>query len=128
MCPTTEADAAKTSPVARQPGAAMDNVQLRFYVREDQKCHIAYVYEWLLLLAHRLGIPTATVTRVWAGFDRSFSPSTQHIEDMTAVRMVIVEMLASEKQAQQVLDLIASENLGLTYTRHLIEYGETPRA
>ncbi|MGH8113051.1 MAG: hypothetical protein ACREPL_14210 [Rhodanobacteraceae bacterium] len=62
-----------------------------------------------------------------AGFDRGFSPAAQRIEDMAASRMVVVEMLASEEQANQVIDLVASENLGLPYTRHPVECSETPR-
>lgn len=128
MYPPIEADQANLSSAAKLPDSAMGRVQLRFYTREDQKCHIAYVHEWLLLLARRLDISTATATRTLAGFDRNSGAATRHVEDMAAGRTVIVEMLASEEQAQRVLDLLAAENLGLPYTRHTVTYAESPRA
>jgi hypothetical protein len=126
MFHTNEAGIARTSPVARQQDTAVDHVPPRLYVREYQKCHLAYVYERLLLLTHRLGAPTAAVIRVYAGFNCSFSLSARHREDRTGVRMVIVEMLAGKKQAQRMLEPVASETPGLT--RHFTEYSETPYA
>jgi PII-like signaling protein len=114
------------SPGTHEPGVPVNCIRLRFYTHERQTFHMVAVHVWLLLLAHRLSIVTAAVTRSMTGFDRFCGANIQHVEELACDPAVIVELIASEVQETQLLDLIAAEGLQVAYTRHAIEYHEIP--
>jgi len=102
----------------------MNRVNLRFYTYELQEHHTLYLYEWLLVLAHRLGIKAGTAIRATAGYGRFADSHAYPVQELTVNRPIIVEFIITEEEAEKLLTMIATEDVQMHYTRHLVEYHE----
>lgn len=100
----------------------MNCVHLRFYTYALQEYHSVFLYEWLLLLARRLGIHAGAAIKANAGFGRFSNVDPHHTEELTANRPIIVEFNLSDEDADRLLGMIAAEDLHVPYTRHAVEY------
>jgi uncharacterized protein len=106
----------------------MKGVHLRLYTSENRKHHGLLVYEWLLDHAKKMGIHGGSAFRAIAGFGRHGKMHEQHFFELAGEIPVLVEFIVSEEQADQLLDLLRSEQLHLFYARLITEYGETGSA
>lgn len=102
----------------------MNRVNLRFYTYEFQQYHTLFLYEWLLVLAHRLGIKAGTATRATAGYGRFTEAHAYRAEELTVNRTIIVEFIVTDDDAEKLLAMIAKEAVQMSYTRHPVEYHE----
>lgn len=100
----------------------MNRVHLRFYTYALQEYHSVFLYEWLLLLARRLGIHAGSAIQAMAGFVRFGNMDTPHLEELTANRPIIVEFNLSDEEADKLLGMIAAEDVRVPYTRHAVEF------
>jgi hypothetical protein len=106
------------------PESIAQRIQLRFYTHAPQHYHMVSMHEGLLLLARRLGVDAAVSWRDFAGFGRFTGEGQPRTPEAAAGPVVIVELLVSEVQEQQLLELLAAEKLPVAYTRQAVEYHE----
>lgn len=99
-------------------------IQMRFCTHEFQRYHMVSIYEELLLLAQRLGVDMVVAYRSVAGFDPFSDRGRERVLEPRADPAIIVELLVSEVQEQQLLELIAGQKLPVVYTRQWVEYHE----
>ncbi|MEW9570393.1 DUF190 domain-containing protein [Rhodanobacter sp. Si-c] len=100
----------------------MNCVHLRFYTRALEEYHSVFLYEWLLLLARRLGIHAGVAIQAIAGFGYLGDAGSCHVEELATSRPIIVEFNVSDEEADKLLGMIAAEDLRVPYTRHVVEY------
>lgn len=103
----------------------MNSVHLRFYTYELQEYHTLFLYEWLLVLANRLGIKAGTAIRATAGYGRFTASQAHRAQELTVNRPILVEFIVSDEEAEKLLAVIAAEDLHISYTRHPVEYRES---
>ncbi|MFA6987359.1 MAG: DUF190 domain-containing protein [Arenimonas sp.] len=102
----------------------MTGVHLRLYTYENRKHHGLLVYEWLLDHAKKMGIQGGSAFRAIAGFGRQGKVHEQHFFELAGEVPVLVEFMVSQAQADQLLELLRSEQLHLFYARQPTEFGE----
>ena len=103
----------------------MIGVRLCFYTCELEEYHTLFVYEWLLVLANRLGIRTGTAIRAVAGSGRFASSHEPLVHELGVNPPILVEFIISKEDAEKLLDMIATEDLHMSFTRHPVEYSRT---
>ena len=101
---------------------------LRFYTHENRKHNHLLLYEWLLEQAKRCGIHGGSAFRAIAGYGRHGVLHEQHFFELAGELTVTVEFLLDEAQAQQLLDLIASEKVQVFYSKFPAAFGVTTEA
>lgn len=106
----------------------MKGVHLRLYTYENRRHHGLPVYEWLLDRAQKLGIQGGSAFKAMAGFGRHGKLHEQHFFELAGEEPVLVEFIASEEQADLLLQLRVAEQLYLFYGRLPTEYGEVGQA
>lgn len=111
-----------------QRKSTAQRIQMRFYTHEFQRYHTVSMYEELLLFAQRPGVDMVVAYRSVAGFDPFSGRGRERVLEPRADPTIIVELLVSEVQEQQLLELIAVKKLPAVYTRQWVEYHEVFRA
>ena len=98
-------------------GDAMNGSFLRFYVLERQQIHHLPVWEWLLERANRMGIRGGSAFRAIAGFGRHHTMREAHFVELAGLQPVEVEFIVTDKECDELLDLIRRERVRLFYAR-----------
>ncbi|HVC18069.1 MAG TPA: DUF190 domain-containing protein [Rhodanobacter sp.] len=98
-------------------------INLRFYTYEFEEYHTLFLYEWLLVLANRLGIRTGTAIRAMASSGRFAGSHEPLVDELGVDPPIVVEFIVTDEEAEKLLDMIAAEDLQLSYTRHAVEHG-----
>ncbi|WP_240099254.1 DUF190 domain-containing protein [Thermomonas flagellata] len=101
----------------------MKGTHLRLYTYESRKIHGKLVYEWLLEQARALGIHGGSAFRALAGYGREGELHEMHFYELAGELPVLVEIIASDEQVQQLLEAIEREGLRMFYARLPAEYG-----
>src|SRR3989442_10968733 len=90
---------------------------LRFYVHENQRCHGRLFWEWLLEQANQLGIRGGSAFRAMAGFGRRHQLHEDHFFELAGALTVEGEVILSDTQAQQLIELVQNEKERLFYAQ-----------
>ena len=103
----------------------MEGSFLRFYVRENQRCHGVLLWEWLLEQANQMGIGGGSAFRAMAGFGRHHHLHEDHFFELAGTLTVQVEFIVTDVEAQRLLDLLRAENIGVFYAQIPARFGLT---
>ena len=101
----------------------MKGFSLRFYMHESQKHRGVPLHEWLLVQAKQRGIAGGSAFRAIAGFGRHGVMSEQHFFELAGQQTVLVEFIASEAEADELLRLAREDGAPLFYARFPAEFG-----
>jgi PII-like signaling protein len=93
----------------------MEGSFLRLYVHEGQLHHGRPLWEWLLESANRLGIRGGSAFRAMAGFGRHHVVREAHFFELAGTLTVEVEFIVTDEEAQQLLQLLRTEDLRMFY-------------
>ena len=104
----------------------MNGVSLKFYTYELEKQGHHLLYEWLLEMAKKQGLPGGSVIRAIAGFGHHKKLHEEHFFELAANVPVEIQFILSKEQATQFLNLLKQENIHLFYTLSPIEYNTIP--
>jgi PII-like signaling protein len=106
-----------TTSVNDSGGGNMNGSFLRFYVREGQSIHHRPVWEWLLERANKLGIRGGSAFRAVAGFGRHHKLHEAHFFELAGTLAIEVEFIVTEKECEELLELLRVERVRLFYAR-----------
>ncbi|MCW5954698.1 MAG: DUF190 domain-containing protein [Propionibacteriaceae bacterium] len=99
---------------------------LQIHVAEHDRHRGELMYEWILEHARSLGIPGGTALRSIAGYGRQQGAQQQHgLMDLTPNLPIVLQFLCSAQQIDNLVSLLASEQLNLFYTRTSTRIGWT---
>lgn len=101
----------------------MEGFFLRFYLRENQRCHGKLAWEWLLDQANKLGIRGGTAFKAMAGFGHHHHLQEERFFELAGELAVEVEFVVSEAEANQLLQLLQQEALRVFYARIPARFG-----
>lgn len=101
----------------------MQGSLLRFYVHENHRHHGKLVWEWLLEQGNRLGIRGGSAFKAMAGFGRHHMLREARFFELAGTLTVEVEFIASEEDAQRLLDLVHREQVRLFYAYSPAHFG-----
>jgi PII-like signaling protein len=93
----------------------MDGSYLRFYVPQSQRLHGAPLWDWLLHAANRLKIRGGSAFHAMAGFGHHHRVHEDRFFELGGSLIVEVEFIVTAAEKQQLLELIANENVRLFY-------------
>jgi len=96
---------------------------LRFYVHENRTHRHVALFEWLLEQAKKLGIHGGSAFRAIAGFGRHGILHEEHFFELSADMTVVIEFVATDDEAERLLELLRSERVSIFYTRVQGEFG-----
>lgn len=102
----------------------MNSVCLQIFVTESQRHHGKLVYEWLLDLAQRAGVPGGSAFRALAGFGRHHRHDAAFFE-LAGDVPVVVEFFVDDAGADRLLQAVAEAGLRLVYARLPAQTGLT---
>lgn len=88
---------------------------LRFYVTEGHRLHGTLLWKWLLRVAHQMNIRGGSAFHALAGFGRHHLMHEDRFIEVGGSLIVAVEFIVAEEEKQQLLDLVAAENIRLFY-------------
>ncbi|MCS7100293.1 MAG: DUF190 domain-containing protein [Burkholderiaceae bacterium] len=100
-------------------------VQLQFYFPEGSRHGHQLLHEWLLAQAQACGIKGASVFRAIAGYGRHGRAHYGHFFETAGQLPLEVRIVTTEALAEQLLALLAREQLHVFYVRRPVEYGWT---
>ena len=100
-------------------------VQLQFYFPEGARHKHVLLHEWLLGRARDCGIKGASVFRASAGYGRHGRMHYGHFFETAGELPLEMRIVTTEDLAEQLLALLAREQLHLFYVRTPVEYGWT---
>jgi PII-like signaling protein len=92
-------------------------------VREGQYVHHRPVWEWLLERASKLGIRGGSAFRACAGFGRHHKLHEAHFLELAGTLAIEVEFIVTEKECEELLELIRREHIRLFYARVPAHFG-----
>ena len=101
----------------------MQSIYLKIYMAENQKHDGVLLYEWLLERAKVMGIQGGSAFRAISGFGRHGVLHEEGFFELAGKLPVEVGFAVSEKEANQLLALLQSENLKLFYVKMNAEFG-----
>ncbi len=101
----------------------MEGSFLRFYLHEDQRCHGHLAWEWLLGEANKLGIRGGSAFRAMAGFGRYHHINEDHFFELAGTLTVEVEFIVTEKESEQLMELLHREKLRVFYAHIPARFG-----
>jgi PII-like signaling protein len=101
----------------------MKGSSLRFYMHENHRHRGMLLYEWLLEEAKKHGIHGGSAFRAIAGFGRHGVISEQHFFELAGQQTVLVEFIATEREAEKLLGLAREDGAHLFYARFQAEFG-----
>ncbi|MCU0934220.1 MAG: DUF190 domain-containing protein [Thiobacillaceae bacterium] len=105
----------------------MNQVCIRFYVREGMRHAHQPIHEWLFAQARVAGIAGGTAFRASAGFGRH-GLHEEHFFELAGTLPECVEFFATEEQTTALLDHVAAAGLKLFYVRFPVRLGITGAA
>ena len=103
----------------------MNGSFLRFYVRENQRCHGILLWEWLLEQANRMGIRGGSAFRAMAGFGRRHQLHEDHFFELAGTLTVEVEFIVTDEEAARLLDLLRTEKIRVFYAQIPAQFAMT---
>ena len=95
----------------------MEGSFLRFYARENQRCHGILLWEWLLEQANRMGIRGGSAFRAMAGFGRRHQLHEDHFFELAGTLTVEIEFIVTDEEATRLLDLLRTEKIRVLYAQ-----------
>ena len=95
----------------------------RFYVHEDHRHHGRLVWEWLLEQGNKLGMRGGSVFKAMAGFGRHHVLHEARFFELAGSLTVEVEFIATQEEAQKLLDLLHQETIRLFYAYTPASFG-----
>lgn len=95
----------------------------RFYVHEGHRHHGRLVWEWLLEQGNALGMRGGSAFRAMAGFGRHHVLHEATLFEPAGSLTVQVEFIATQQEAQKLLDLVHREKVRLFYTYTPVCFG-----
>jgi PII-like signaling protein len=101
----------------------MKGTSLRFYMHENYRHRGVLLHEWLLEAAKKRGIRGGSAFRAIAGFGRHGVISEQHFFELAGQATVLVEFLATEREADELLRLVREDGAAVFYARFAVEFG-----
>lgn len=103
----------------------MNGSFLRFYVRENQRCHGILLWEWLLEQANRMGVRGGSAFRAMAGFGRRHQLHEDHFFELAGTLTVEVEFIVTDEEAARLLDLLRTEKIRVFYAQIPAQFAMT---
>lgn len=103
----------------------MNGSFLRFYVRENQRCHGILLWEWLLEQANRMDIRGGSAFRAMAGFGRRHQLHEDHFFELAGTLTVEVEFIVTDEEAARLLDLLRTEKIRVFYAQIPAQFAMT---
>lgn len=103
----------------------MKGWSLRFYMHENQRHRGMLLYEWLLEQAKNRGIHGGSAFRAIAGFGRHGVLREQHFFELAGQLTVLVEFIVSDREGDELLDLVREDGAHLFHARFAAEFGVT---
>lgn len=101
----------------------MKGTLVRFHVPEGQRHQGVLLWEWLLRRACDLDARGGSALRPVAGFGRHHVLHEQKFFELAGSLTVQVELLMSNAQLQQLLELLQKAAIRLFYTRSEVGFG-----
>ena len=95
----------------------------RFYVHEDHRHHGRLVWEWLLEQGNKLGMRGGSAFKAMAGFGRHHVLHEARFFELAGSLTVEVEFIATQEEAQKLLDLLHQEKIRLFYVYTPASFG-----
>lgn len=102
----------------------MQGYQLVFFTQQGRKHGIYSIAEWLLKQAKDLGVPGATMNVGQSGYGRDGRFHSAHFFEL-AEQPLEVLMAVTEKECDQLFEIINAAQLEIFYTKSPIEFGVT---
>jgi len=96
---------------------------VRFYLREDQRCHGRLAWEWLLDQANRLGVRGGSAFKAVAGFGRHHQLHESHFFELAGALPVEVDFIVSDEETRRLLDLVRDAGLRVPYAKIPARFG-----
>ena len=103
----------------------MEGSFLRFYARENQRCHGILLWEWLLEQANRMDIRGGSAFRAMAGFGRRHQLHEDHFFELAGTLTVEVEFIVTDEEAARLLDLLRTEKIRVFYAQIPAQFAMT---
>lgn len=104
----------------------MTGVCLKIYVYQFQKHEELLLYEWLLEKAKKLGLPGGSAFLSLASYGHFGPLHESHFYELSGGNLAVeVAFMLEEKQADDFLSTLKTENLKLFFIKFPIEYGYT---
>lgn len=101
----------------------MEGCFVRFYLREDQRCHGRLAWEWLLDQANRLGVRGGSAFKAIAGFGRHHQLHESHFFELAGSLPVEVDFIVTEEESDRLLDLLRQAGLRVPYAHIPARFG-----
>lgn len=98
-------------------------IYLKFYVHENRRHKHKLVYEWLLEQAQKLGINGGSAFRAIAGFGGHGRLHEEHFFELQGDLPIEVVFSVTGEQAEELMNLLKTENLQLFFIKMPVEYG-----
>jgi PII-like signaling protein len=95
----------------------------RFYVHEDHRHHGRLVWEWLLEQGNKLNMRGGSAFKAMAGFGRHHMLHEARFFELAGSLTVEVEFIATQEEAQKLLDLLHQEKIRLFYAYTPASFG-----
>lgn len=89
---------------------------LRFYVHEADRHRGRLTWEWLLEQGNRLGFRGGSAFKAVAGFGRHRELHESRFFELAGALTVEVEFIATQAEAQKLLDLLHAEQVRVFYS------------
>jgi PII-like signaling protein len=96
---------------------------VRFHVPEGQRHQGMLLWEWLLRRGSDLDARGGSALRPVAGFGRHHVLHEQKFFELAGSLTMEIELLMSDAQLQQLLELLAKASIRLFYTRNEVTFG-----
>ncbi|MFA6014916.1 MAG: DUF190 domain-containing protein [Gallionellaceae bacterium] len=101
----------------------MQAFYLKFYLTEKQKHENQLMYEWLLELAKKIGVPGGSVYRAIAGYGRHGSLHAETFIELGGELPMQVEFILEEQQAEEFLATVRAFALNIRYVSYPVKAG-----
>ena len=101
----------------------MRGTYLRFYIHELKKHHGQLLYDWLLNKAKSMGIHGGSAFRAIAGYGRHGVVHEQRFFELVADLTVEVEFIATDEEADRLIEMLKQERIHVVYARVPAEFG-----
>jgi len=91
-------------------------VLLRFYVHESHRLNSSPLWEWLLTSAKKMDIMGGSAFRAMAGFGAHRILHEERFFELQGSLTVEVEFIATQAQAQNLIERVSREKVRAVYT------------
>lgn len=100
----------------------MNGYQITFFTHQDKRHKGMPTGDWLIRLAHEMGLRGATLSAGGEGFGQRRRMHSAHFFEL-ADQPVEVTMAVSEEEAGRLFDRLAAEGVHLFYVKAAVEFG-----